>query len=1016
MPPVPSKPKPKLKSSGRDLREFECDGSNVQETEQKRSKGQMACAECKRLKIKCDKQIPCQSCRRRGCAALCPNGILSTGQGTRFVLAATEHLHRQLAKMSERIRQLEDALSELQAKHSTEPHPLLQPDLLRTCQRDDDVGHPSVENLTIVEDTPELVEALGTLSISDSGVSRFFGPTGGSHIENVPSEDSDDGSSDSARELPQEIEIFSRSLPFKPAHSTLNVENLVNDYLPTWERARYLIDVYLDQAISLYQNVSKDDILSELLPAYYTNGVPHVTQAKNNPHRLSLLFLIFAFGALLNPNQEPGVTEAERYHQLARAAICLQSVMDKPSLETIQTLHLLSIYNSLSGNELAGKETSMETSCSLVALAAQLAHTVLSFQDRDGLRWGLSHAIVVRRRMVFWDLFVADVWNSLHVGRPPTLSLPYIDCQFPGGGSPHDEVLTESGRRAFFGTWMFRFTSDCVADVTARTLASNPPSYSTILELDRKVRNFPVTAAAEEFAAAACGAVPAKPAEKDIGLMESMHRLIMTNAREAVLLYIHRSYFVQAITTNPINPLNSLYTPSFLAAYRASLTILRTVKVQYDLHPKLTARLWLVWTYAFSAAVVFGAIVTRGPRSPMASSAMKELHDAHLLFTMASSHSRRAQKALPIVTKLTEKAHNALLRAQSDMPYELGQQWGVAESEGDDAVDIFAGRMKIVSMNRQMTGRMSEGSSKSDGLARQPSTSALMLQQKQSQVEPVVPQPYSCEQLGSTWPHEFGSVAQATQKMPTLDWTLHHPDTASQPTFIQPPPTSMQIPPHVQYSGEQLDSTLLQQPGSAAALEQTQEMPTFDWTLHPNASSHSTFIQPPPTPLQISADVPSQASAHGGPVAGPSTGPWQPELSDSYSMTNLSAPSAQAYSQEYHPDHQRYDQYGQCPSSLSALPTVSYYDDLLSSSGAHHHQSQPQPPPCTHPHTDTQPHHPIQPLPCDHQPDRLHPPQFQAESLVPPELAQLGLVAAESGLDQRWILFMRESGLFDGCG
>ena len=29
-----------------------------------------------RLKIKCDKKLPCSSCLRRGCAALCPNGEL----------------------------------------------------------------------------------------------------------------------------------------------------------------------------------------------------------------------------------------------------------------------------------------------------------------------------------------------------------------------------------------------------------------------------------------------------------------------------------------------------------------------------------------------------------------------------------------------------------------------------------------------------------------------------------------------------------------------------------------------------------------------------------------------------------------------------------------------------------------------------------------------------------------------------------------------------------------------------
>lgn len=83
--------------------------------------------------------------------------------------------------MSERIRQLEDALAELQSQHSTETHPLLREDLLGVNHKDDEpsisadesgpTGHPS-----------EVLDAFGTLSITDNGISRFFGPTGGSEV------------------------------------------------------------------------------------------------------------------------------------------------------------------------------------------------------------------------------------------------------------------------------------------------------------------------------------------------------------------------------------------------------------------------------------------------------------------------------------------------------------------------------------------------------------------------------------------------------------------------------------------------------------------------------------------------------------------------------------------------------------------------------------------------------------------------------------------------------------------
>ncbi|KAI6149927.1 fungal-specific transcription factor domain-containing protein [Pisolithus tinctorius] len=923
--PVPTKPKLKQKSTRRDLEELKFSGSHARMIEQRRNSGQISCAECRRLRIKCDKQIPCQSCRRRGCAALCPNGSLSTGQGTRFVLAATEHLHRRVSRMSERIWQLEDALSELQARYSTEPHPLLRPDLLGASQHDNG-SLPCANNPEVAEPTSELVESLGTLSISDGGASRFFGPTGGSHCllmsDNLSSQEFADGSSGSARdstgpELPHEMEKFTLPLLFKPFHSTLNVENLVNDYLPTWEQAHRLVEAYLEEATWLFHNVSKDQILFELLPAYYVNDIPHVTQAGSNPHRLGLLFLIFAIGALLDASQKPGNAEAEHYHQVARVAICLQSVMEKPSLETIQALHLLSAYNVMSGNELAGKETSMETSWSLVTLAAHLAHTL--GLHRDSLRWGLSADIITRRRVVFWDLFVADVWNCLEAGRPPTFSLPYIDCQFPGGGSPHDKVHIGSDSQAFYGCWPFRFASDCVADVAVRTLTYDFPSYSTILELDRKVRNFPVTEAAEEFVVAASGAVPAKPTDRGIGMMESMDRFVMSNAREVILLYVHRSYFAKAIIENPANPLNSAYTPSFLAAYRASLTVLHTIKVQYGLHPKLTARFWLIWTFAFSAAIVFGTVVTRGPRSPMASDAMKELRDACILFSKASSHSRRAQKALPIVTKLTEKAHNALLHARSDMPNELGQQWGITKNKGDDELAIFAGRMKFVSIRRQTTDGTSERCTNADRPVEWSSSPAPESQQEQNQVEL---QSYSREQLDPVWPH----------------W----------------------------------------QPGSAADPKHMEEIPTG--RSYPYVSTQSTLMELPPALLQIHPDVDvlSQVPAHGGPLPGPST-----------------SPSMQAHFQGYHPHLHPYGQQARYPLTSSTLSTVSYCNNAP---GVGHRQSQPQayPSTSTHRHAQSHPHQPIGALPCQHRP--LY--QFQPVLLAPPELAQLGLITQESGLDQ----------------
>ncbi|KAF8904124.1 hypothetical protein CPB84DRAFT_1633402, partial [Gymnopilus junonius] len=94
----------------------------------------LSCCECRRLKLKCDRSFPCASCKKRGCAEICPDGSRSgVGEGTRFILANTEQLHSKIQQMSDRIRSLEDALQTLHAEHASDPdqpHPLMEPSLV----------------------------------------------------------------------------------------------------------------------------------------------------------------------------------------------------------------------------------------------------------------------------------------------------------------------------------------------------------------------------------------------------------------------------------------------------------------------------------------------------------------------------------------------------------------------------------------------------------------------------------------------------------------------------------------------------------------------------------------------------------------------------------------------------------------------------------------------------------------------------------------------------------------------
>lgn len=69
------------------------------------------------------------------------------------------------------------------------------------------------------------------------------------------------------------------------------------------------------------------------------------------------------------------------------------------------------------------------------------------------------------------------------------------------------------------------------------------------------------------------------------------------------IFYLHRGFFARAIEDNPEDPLGSKYAPSVLAAYNSASTFVGLIKSLYSQHPKLTERLWFLFTHVFSCSV-----------------------------------------------------------------------------------------------------------------------------------------------------------------------------------------------------------------------------------------------------------------------------------------------------------------------------------------------------------------------------------------------------------------------------
>ncbi|KAI0730863.1 fungal-specific transcription factor domain-containing protein [Earliella scabrosa] len=648
--------------------------------ELKRARGEISCAECRRLKLKCDKKIPCGSCVRRGCTSICPNGSLSAGQGTRFILADTDQLHRKISEMSERIRQLEDALAIFQAGISHERHPLLRDELLsikfgpEVRRTVDDEHHRDLVSTSI--------DALGTLTIGEHGETKYFGRSAGSETATM------DDEGEAVPSLEPQLADLAITFPLTIVEDgTDAIIERLEAALPPQTRAWALCETYMEHLSWWSRPIKRGELIDDILVPIYsckkdpTKKTYHKDAGEDDgkcPHLLAVLFFVFALGSLVDLTQQPCSAEAELYYRLGRAALSLRSVFDSPGIETVQATLLMGQYHSL-----CTVRYSLESAWRIFSLAAKLAQSV----NRDSAQWKLSDKEVQRRRNLFWELFIVETLHCMSLGRPPALTFSHVDCELPDD----EEATTDDDGTDLRGYWSFKhsYTRDVYAMVIDGMLAAKPPSYAQVLEFDRRIRQTTLPNVRLYL----------RPEEANYSNPSIVLKsFFLSHFRSITMIHIHRTFFAQALLDHPTNPLSSPYAPSFLAANRCASILLRSFLHHWNRSPEICSRFWSMWTHAFSAAVILGSTVTRSPNATMAPSALTDLDLAVDFFERGAQLSPRAKQALPILRNLKERALRAFNQYRNrHMAPSLDIQLRIGpEDDFQDELAIFGGQTRVV--------------------------------------------------------------------------------------------------------------------------------------------------------------------------------------------------------------------------------------------------------------------------------------------------------------------------------
>lgn len=343
--------------------------------------------------------------------------------------------------MSQRIRQLEDALEISHSVTSSASHPLLREELLAIKRGVGPSAPAEPEQGNESDDKDDYVEAMGTLSISDHGVSRFIGRSGGAeslfllgHIHSVTNGvvPPDGGSLGKQAPSPAFPYMFSRGsdawLLMPPYTPTSELLDKLWSEMPSFERASGLCETYLENFAWILRVVRRDQLFSELLPVAFgrkratiaidasmgPNWKQMYMKAQQDttcmlkkepfggmhPHELALFLMVLAAGALADLTLPPYNDEAEKYYQMALCVLSMSQVIGTPTLAAVQAVALMGAYNAH-----CGRNTTLDLAGSLLNLAASMG-TAVSCSHTINLKFCLSHLNHLR-----WACVSVRVWN-----------------------------------------------------------------------------------------------------------------------------------------------------------------------------------------------------------------------------------------------------------------------------------------------------------------------------------------------------------------------------------------------------------------------------------------------------------------------------------------------------------------------------------------------------------------------------------------------------------------------------
>ncbi|EEB92950.1 hypothetical protein MPER_08464, partial [Moniliophthora perniciosa FA553] len=307
----------------------------------------------------------------------------------------------------------------------------------------------------------------------------------------------------------------------------------------------------------------------------------------------------------------------------------LQAPFKRTTLRGVEAALHLAIYLELSDWQALGTNSGLPVSGHALRLGLSIGLHL------NSARWNLPLIQQQRRNRVFWQLFALDT----------------VFCFF---SAFHHVGFVGNG-----------FASS--------------PSYTLVLESDRKIRDFPVPVRLRPNCSTERGAGVDTGARARGWQGREMERMLVLCYKENTLLNLHKPFFTSLLFTpagesSPQNVNNQKFLPSLMATYRSAWRILQGLRHLHTVAPGKAARWGVGWSWGLSACIVLS---------------MEELDCALKVYEEASADGGRSAANLLDTIRCLHKKAKETLSSPTCIPHD--------KHLTEDEFDRLGGKTRLVS-------------------------------------------------------------------------------------------------------------------------------------------------------------------------------------------------------------------------------------------------------------------------------------------------------------------------------